>query len=1465
MQNLSAPMNGGADRSTYLDCLNYCMPSYSGVTEETDALPLCICKDCASALQVAYWFMKNATKAQEVLKIRINEIKEKQKQLEREEAAQAKASEEVKKPKRYRCKICNTKLETKRSLKDHVKLHLDIIAYNCQLCGFEHHQRNHLIQHYQFTHGVEPTPEQLKPKTKITPPIKSSNSTSTRQTVNGSGQRQQFLQQPLSNSGEVYVDNHQPVATAQNSHEIIYTSAPQNQNIVYATAINTQTTTAPLEGNAATTTIFAQTNGEAFTFNSGFEGNLNMQNDTNVGNEFIVMADGSVENVMGKGVVIEYINAGDGTTLSLDNGLVLENILQVPNDGSTSNIIVSQDNGNTNNLALTQSDANATSMIISNNDMVQMDVDDIIVEDPENTPEQTQDVPISPIDEDMIPATFIEQPKRNICKICAKEFDTQDELKTHMLTHNEIPHFFCDHCSFYTFFKIDLNQHYKSKHNIQPTNKQLQPKNKPTTQIERFARSPKLVYSCDICFYECDLKYEIKRHYLAKHCMNVQDIQQRPTRTGITNNTLIQPVSNKTMRSSPTTSTASSLSGGSPQKTSSVNISNNINNTMNTTTAEEDPMLPDYLNGLNCRKCNEVFFYRNKLYEHYKLHSAQEEAEKQLQKQETKTPSTVKQVQEQTTGNSLDLQPTETLLPMQQQNITTEPQIQLQYQEPNQTPQTHQIQVLQQLPQQEEVVITTTPLDNSLTTSFNNVVDPMTLVLTPNTTLSNAVAPLTPSSSSTYTLPSDAIPQIVEMEQTIETDMDFDFNGDALFEDFDDVENSSDDNDMRNLALTSDDDFDDVLKEQSESQTETATSYCAQCQKSFLSQYQFENHMFLHRGLAPYRCEMCTNLYNTKRALIRHYRAVHKRIPTRDMIQAKGDKVYVSDNSSMENLSIEQSSVTTFMCAKCTYESTDFPSVQLHLNTNHSIHDDSYILKVKLPYECPRCIRSYSTKAKLLRHLERNHSTTPINNPQIQINSTETVTTTTTTTTAPVLNNNNVDAPLPVMTNNNNNNNENASSGKVYEEVNIINPNPNNHNNSTINNNNNNNNNNGLIRDMPSIVNNDSKHNTLQIWISSRPTFLLLILVDQSRDIVNCIIFPKKCCHILFNKINKKGLTDECNKESQLFSIDPAAQCDNGTKNNNGLPFEDCVVTPSTSTSFVMICPDLQDDLTIGTVPTTDTTVDATKDMIFNATDMLTENTELTTNPTLETEISTNTDTPTMNTDTRTINADTPASSEIPTGVANDKILYKCTACHENCTTIEAVRVHSRKVTCRDFIKSQNKDQTSGLYKCEVCDIKYPTLYLLRHHLKKHMARTFRCSSCPKSYLSKLELDIHQRTHTDERPHQCDKCPNSFRYAHHLKRHKDIIHFGKRYMCPEANCNRQFTTMDQLKVHKWSHCGIVPNKCKYCGQLFKKRLFLRNHCSKIHNKALTDDEEFNGNSMACKSPQEDILQPINWD
>ncbi|XP_075167413.1 uncharacterized protein LOC142239507 [Haematobia irritans] len=1353
------------DKISYMDCLAYCLPQGSWEEDGND-MPGKICADCATALQVAYWFFKNATKAQEVLKNRIKELQEKQKQLEK----QAAITQEIKKPKRYRCKICNTKLETKRSLKDHVKLHLDIIAYICQLCTFEHHQRHNLMEHYLLVHGVEATPEQLKPTTKTSPPNKSVTLTTTTSQCD-STIREQIKLQTQPQACQVYVE----APTIQNTQDIIYTTtlhqsqSQTNRNFIYTTTTATTDTSAnatsaignSMEGNlnsTTTTSLFAPTNTDNFTFNT-FEGDhLNGPNDPNiVSNEFIVMADGAVENVMGKGVVIEYINSGEDGTISLENGIVLDNtILQVQNPtNENSNVLMGQ------------------------NDVVQMDVDDLIIEDPENSPEQTQDVPPSPIDEDMIPATFIEQPKKNNCKICAKEFDTQLELKNHMLTHSEIPHFFCEQCNFYTFFKIDLHQHYKNKHNIQPTSKQLQPKNKqnrtsevdmdPETKnaivqkIERYARSPRLVYSCDICFYECDLKYEIRRHYLAKHRMQVQDIQQRLTRSCAKN---IQPIS--ILTTSVPVSTAASVVNETPQ-TQSLTVTNakvkvNCNKNLTPVSSVEEPQMPDYINGLNCRKCNEVFFYRNKLYEHYKLHSAAEEALRQ-QKQ------VAKQIQKQTQINcipqqAVQIQPTissETQLslqiqdtieantqnPQQQQTDSLHLQLQLpaniQLQQPEhsdlqlevQQPADTQLQIQQdvqlhrqqqdtqlqlqnptdiqiQYPEQtalqailpqpllpqphQEVVITTTPLDNTSSLQTFNNVDPISLVLTPNnTTLNNhSAAPLTPSSSSTYTLPSDAIPQIVEMEQTIETDMDFDFNGDALFEDFDDVdvENEADD-----IVLTSDDDFDDMLKEQGETQTQTATSYCAQCQKSFISQYQFENHMFLHRGLAPYRCEMCTNLYNTKRALIRHYRAVHKKIPSRDMIQAKGDKVYVNDKASTDYTNLEESQVTTLMCAKCTYESTDFPSVQLHLNTNHSIHEDSYILK-KLPFECPRCIRSFSTKVKLIRHLERNHSSIPINGTQNQrnvtdsqtINTSPTTTTSTTSTTNTTINTDPNPSPPP-------------TSALNVDSVNML-----------------------QVNDISDLDPGEGFNNEM-----------------QTKDIENI---------------------ESINDKTNLGDL--------------------------VSSTFSMTCPGLEDEFSVTVSPT-------------NINDL--SSSDLLSPDLVNTDITTNADIFKTETDSSY------SSDNIQgTNATSDLILYKCGACEGTCTTLEQVGLHSKNPECRDLIK-QSKSSNPFL-KCQVCDAKYQICICY----------------------------LHLRTiHNTGRPYKCDKCPNSFRFAYHLKRHYDIIHFGKRHLCSEVNCNRQFNTLEELKEHKLTH-GIIAHTCKYCPSTFKRRILLRKHCVSLHKKNLSDDE-----------------------
>jgi len=182
------------------------------------------------------------------------------------------------------------------------------------------------------------------------------------------------------------------------------------------------------------------------------------------------------------------------------------------------------------------------------------------------------------------------------------------------------------------------------------------------------------------------------------------------------------------------------------------------------------------------------------------------------------------------------------------------------------------------------------------------------------------------------TIPADDMPVVDGDDIVIDNNnISLDFDAENLFEDFDEEEDAvgeeeeeeeadnddeNDNNDAatdQNLLLTSDDDdVDDFDDEQSK---HLQKPYCIYCNKKFTSQYKFENHMFIHRGesagsrtscnpiliylflcsgLAPYRCELCTNLYNMKRLLIRHYKTVHKRMPTRDMVQAKGDKVSVA-------------------------------------------------------------------------------------------------------------------------------------------------------------------------------------------------------------------------------------------------------------------------------------------------------------------------------------------------------------------------------------------------------------------------------------------------------------------------------------------------------------------------------------------------------------------------------------------
>ena len=82
----------------------------------------------------------------------------------------------------------------------------------------------------------------------------------------------------------------------------------------------------------------------------------------------------------------------------------------------------------------------------------------------------------------------------------------------------------------------------------------------------------------------------------------------------------------------------------------------------------------------------------------------------------------------------------------------------------------------------------------------------------------------------------------------------------------------------------------------------------------------------------------------------------------------------------------------------------------------------------------------------------------------------------------------------------------------------------------------------------------------------------------------------------------------------------------------------------------------------------------------------------------------------------------------------------------------------------------------------------------------------FLCQWCGQGFSQKRYLQIHQRTHTGERPFACEDCGKRFRQSSDLVRHRRT-HTGERpYRCPE--CDRWFRLKHHLRDHRRTHSGV---------------------------------------------------------
>lgn len=168
------------------------------------------------------------------------------------------------------------------------------------------------------------------------------------------------------------------------------------------------------------------------------------------------------------------------------------------------------------------------------------------------------------------------------------------------------------------------------------------------------------------------------------------------------------------------------------------------------------------------------------------------------------------------------------------------------------------------------------------------------------------------------------------------------------------------------------------------------------------------------------------------------------------------------------------------------------------------------------------------------------------------------------------------------------------------------------------------------------------------------------------------------------------------------------------------------------------------------------------------------------------------------------------------------------------------------RLSSRDLIEKHRECHVSSRnFACPHCSQPFRKWYECANHLWKSHSEDVDLYSCPNCEFKtalRAKLEVHVKTHYDERGYLCTECGKTFKQAFQLQNHRvthlkvsdpaSVPNWSRKQEC--SQCKRTFCDSKALKKHIQSvHSNLRPYVCNVCGHTsaLKNRmtLHLRQH------------------------------------